>query len=322
MTSTDRILTIAFAIILITGCSTKKQPGLYASMTAFQSDGVSGGTVLYIPDLPRAGEFSGCTIKDGGAMTITAVTDEAGGKRYYFKSTGKPGRAVFTSPENKRLVLYFAKPGPDSDADGFPDKAELQNESDRRAFRKWFVRIAESQYEAKTPAWEESQQDCAGLVRMAYREALKRHDRDWCRRFGFVPDGNIPDISAFSYPNIPVLCSSIFRVKDGAPDKSSFGPFADAATLLSLNTEFIGKDLSAAEPGDILFYENRGNMYWPYHSMIMAGIVNNEHIVVYHTGKGGIVKRAEISYLRASREFNPVPENPDFLGIYRFKILE
>src|SRR5688572_1962344 len=65
----------------------------------------------------------------------------------------------------------------DSDSDGIPDAAELQSYMDRENFRRWFTLIAEAQFYRLSGEWNAEQRDCAGLVRFAWREALRRHDR-------------------------------------------------------------------------------------------------------------------------------------------------
>jgi len=52
------------------------------------------------------------------------------------------------------------------------------------AFRRWFTQIAE--YQAMRPQAElpAEIQDCASLLRFAYREALKRHDDTWFQTTG------------------------------------------------------------------------------------------------------------------------------------------
>src|SRR5262245_28639129 len=67
----------------------------------------------------------------------------------------------------------------DSDNDGIPDAAELRSSDDRDSFRRWFAYIAEMQFYKLSNAWNEDQRDCAGLVRFAWREALRGHDRTW-----------------------------------------------------------------------------------------------------------------------------------------------
>ena len=72
----------------------------------------------------------------------------------------------------------------DSDNDGIPDAAELQSYSDRENFRRWFTLIAEGQFYRLSSDWNAEQRDCAGLVRFAWREALRRHDRLWFQKMG------------------------------------------------------------------------------------------------------------------------------------------
>src|SRR5687768_4332639 len=77
----------------------------------------------------------------------------------------------------------------DYDNDGIPDAAELQSHQDRQNFRRWFTSIAEAQYYRMSEQWNQEQRDCAGLVRFAWREALRRHDRVWFQKMGpgYIP---------------------------------------------------------------------------------------------------------------------------------------
>ncbi|MGH9217909.1 MAG: DUF1175 family protein, partial [Vicinamibacterales bacterium] len=56
-------------------------------------------------------------------------------------------------------------------------QVRLADESDRAAFRAWFVLLADAQFERTTP----DVIDCAALVRHAVREALKTHTPAWLR---------------------------------------------------------------------------------------------------------------------------------------------
>src|SRR5262245_55379277 len=77
----------------------------------------------------------------------------------------------------------------DADRDGLPDGAQLWSLEDRNNFRRWFTAIAEQQFYALSDAWNPDQRDCAGLVRFAYREALRRHDRAWFKSLS-LSDGS------------------------------------------------------------------------------------------------------------------------------------
>src|SRR5215831_13727890 len=63
--------------------------------------------------------------------------------------------------------------------DGTPDFLRLDSSSDREAFRGWFTAIAE--YQALRPPQELPAEinDCAALLRYAYRGALHFHTADW-----------------------------------------------------------------------------------------------------------------------------------------------
>lgn len=61
----------------------------------------------------------------------------------------------------------------DTDGDGFPDPAELLDETQRSFFRRWFVSIAQSQFYYVHPHWPDVRRDCTGLICFAYKEALK-----------------------------------------------------------------------------------------------------------------------------------------------------
>ena len=64
-------------------------------------------------------------------------------------------------------------------------QVRLADESDRAAFRAWFVLLADAQFERQT----DDVTDCAALVRHAVREALRAHTPEWVRRSGlpFTP---------------------------------------------------------------------------------------------------------------------------------------
>jgi len=225
----------------------------------------------------------------------------------------------------------------DGDGDGFPDACELDAEQDRRNFRRWFVTIAESQLYVEDPAWRDDDHDCAGFIRFAYREALKRHDTAWLQTKPFLLDPAIADIRKYKYPAVPLLKNRIFRTRDGAfaegdLNDTTFAVTATAARLRSYNASYLGKSLAVLQPGDLLFYLNTGDAHMPYHSMIFVGDSRRppsaNDFVIYHTGPGdeaaGRLKKVRLADLmqHPDERWHPVPENRYFLGYYRWKILE
>jgi uncharacterized protein YfaT (DUF1175 family) len=89
---------------------------------------------------------------------------------------------VLATPRARVLVAVLAlAPG------GISATAQVRlgDESDRAAFRAWFVLLADAQFERAAPEVT----DCAALVRFAFREALRAHTPEWRHRIGmpFTP---------------------------------------------------------------------------------------------------------------------------------------
>lgn len=303
-------------IFIIINCGGDK---LYTSMTSFPADGMSGGSIVFEKSL-----FSADNIIIPASKSIEILEKEEKGRvtRIFFRTTKNSGKVIFTTDKGLRLELEIYDSVSDADEDGFPDLAELRGEDIER-FQNWFVRIAEAQYVKPNSFWNPKERDCAGLIRYSFREALKKHDETWFYQSGISLDKNLADVSSYRYPNIPVLGENIFKIKKGtALEKESFGTFANAETLFRWNTVFISKNIVESRRGDLLFFENRGEIHFPFHSMIVAENDGREQIVIYHTGDGSILKRVPISYLDQSKVFRVSAENPHFLGVFRFSILE
>jgi uncharacterized protein YfaT (DUF1175 family) len=224
----------------------------------------------------------------------------------------------------------------DSDNDGIPDVAELRTFQDRESFRRWFTAIAEMQFYQLSEQWNVDQRDCAGLVRFAMREALRRHDRPWFQKMGPGYETVAPDVAGFDLDHNP-LGEKIFRTDFGSFQESDlrngrFSEFADGRTLKNFNTTFVSRDRREAEAGDLLFFYQPWVQKFPYHVMIFLGgprVAPNgaQDWVVYHTGSSptdqGTVKKVELSVLdrHPDPRWRPVESNRNFLGFYRLKIL-
>ncbi len=221
----------------------------------------------------------------------------------------------------------------DSDADGFPDAVEFRTFNDRENFRRWFTAIAAAQYDEISPAWQPEQQDCAGLVRFAWRESLRRHDRLWQTRIPNV-EAVAPDVSGYTLNRHP-LGEAIFRTADGAFNErdlsaKKFDSFADARTLKNHNCEFVTRDRHAALAGDLIFFHQPFSQRYPYHVMIFLGHSQDKENdwVVYHTGAStedkGSVRKLRLATLdqHPDARWRPVASNRNFLGFYRLKILQ
>jgi uncharacterized protein YfaT (DUF1175 family) len=194
-----------------------------------------------------------------------------------------------------------------------PDEfLHLDDEADRAAFTGWFTYLAEAQYSAAVLPAEIS--DCAGLLRFAYREALRQHDGRWAGDLQLTAVPPIASVRKYAYPYTP-LGARLFRTRDG------FAEFADAQTLIRYNAYFLGRDLRVAEPGDLLFYKQL-DASQPFHTMIFLG-----EFVVYHTGPfhggPGEIRRPSVAELlhHHAPQWRPQIGNPNFLGVYRWNIL-
>ncbi len=228
----------------------------------------------------------------------------------------------------KRVPVTFVFSATDSFSDGTPDFLRLHSREDRTAFRDWFSALAEDAAAKPAKQLPAEIDDCAALLRYAYREALKKHDESWLEAKEMTDRATIPSITQYHYPDTP-LGASLFRVRAGAfqPDDiadGSFAQFADARTLKQWNTHFVARDVRVAQVGDLLFYRQL-EQNSPYHSMIITG----EHAdwAVYHTGPSGKTKgemrRVSIEDLEhhPDARWRPLPENSNFLGVYRWNIL-
>ncbi len=222
----------------------------------------------------------------------------------------------------------------DSLEDGTPDCLRLDREQDRQAFRRWFTWLAEAQYFQAPAARPAEIHDCAALIRYAYRESLRGHPSGWAAeaRVPVVPP--FDPVAKYQYPHTP-LGAALFRVRPGAFRASdladgAFAQFADAKTLWRSNCHFVSRELSAAQPGDLLFFRRQGGEE-TFHSMIYIGQSrirsDGKGYVVYHTGPDGDdpgeMRRLTVNDLMRfpKSEWRPLASNASFLGVYRWNIL-
>lgn len=226
----------------------------------------------------------------------------------------------------------------DSFHDGTPDFLRLDTARDREAFRGWFTAIAE--YQAVRPPQELPTEidDCAALLRYAYRGALHRHTTEWLSENETEALAYLPSVRKYAYPHTPLGAALFrvnppgFRVSPASDVKTGFAEFADAKTLWRFNTFFVSRDVRLARPGDLLFYRQL-EQNSPYHSMIFVGPSHFDHqgaesdVLVYHTGPigraAGEMRRTTVEELleHPSPRWRPVPGNSNFLGVYRWNIL-
>jgi len=283
------------------------------------------------------------TIKGAGLIRLGPQVDNAGRWRQDLVVGQYPGEVVVRltvgesdQSETFEHTLVLAPDDNDSDDDGFPNALELETEEDRFAFRSWFTSVASSQVKAIDADWHTVHQDCAGLLRFSYKEALRKHDNAWLARRQYLSLNTIRDVERYNYPDVPLVGTNIFKI--GSSDKD-FLASANAKTLRDHNAVYIGHDLSNARNGDLLFYEYDGEFGRAVHSMILLLPTgryqgDDSSFVVYHTGPSqqvldqpdgsGEVRRVTLADLHRHPDplWHPKHDNRHFSGVYRWNILQ
>ena len=226
------------------------------------------------------------------------------------------------------ITLRFVPDQSDASGDGTPDWLRLHTAADRSAFRAWFTTLADTAAALPRDRLPAEISDCAALLRWCYRGALHAHDEAWQATVPLEALPPLASVTQYAYPFTP-LGAGLFRVRSGVwqPENTSdgsFAQFADARTLWQRNTFLVTRDVRAARPGDLLFFRQL-EQNSPFHSMILTG--PGHDWAVYHTGpigRGpGEMRRIALPDLlrHPDLRWRPVPENSNFLGVYRWNIL-
>jgi hypothetical protein len=237
------------------------------------------------------------------------------------------------SPREQPNTLAESPDLSDQFDDGTPGFLRLDREEDRRAFRRWFTFLAESQYYRQPHRMAREINDCAALIRFAYREALREHDGAWASELDLDTVPSEASVRKFTYPRTP-LGAGLFRVRSGPFAASNlndgaYAQFANAHTLQKFNTYLVTRDIRRAQPGDLLFYRQLSQDL-PFHAMLYLGRGSFEQSgnwIVYHTGPldggPGEIRRPRVEELlrHPSPRWRPNVGNGNFLGVYRWNIL-
>lgn len=222
----------------------------------------------------------------------------------------------------------------------------LLDESDRAAFRAWFVFLADAQFYRTTP----DVNDCAALVRHAYREALRAHTPEWARLAALPIARSFPDVRR--PPKTAPASWPLFRVSDSP--RPTYAEFANARTIVQLNARRVGREIGALRPGDLLYFR-QPEQTDPDHLMVYIGPSALEpgprDWIVYHTGpstrlseqgdslgagpplpdmaaaatsaSSGEVRKVRLADLtrHPAPRWRPVAANARFVGIFRLSPL-
>jgi uncharacterized protein len=178
-----------------------------------------------------------------------------------------------------------------------------------QVFRAWFVRIAQEQLsQGPSPRWY--QQDCAGLVRFAANEALKVHDDKWLRSNGLS--------NRYLPPDLPLSDAQRSLAQQWQQGGGKVGPYVNAIKLIQFNSHLVGRDVSQARPGDLMFFDQGDDQ----HLMIWMG-----RYIAYHTGNttptDNGMRSASLQQLMTWKDTRWIPDvaNPNFIGVYRLNFL-
>jgi uncharacterized protein YfaT (DUF1175 family) len=119
----------------------------------------------------------------------------------------------------------------------------------------------------------------------------------------------------------------------GFPTPEGLQPFAKGAFLRRLACVPLGRDLQVARPGDVIFFARGGARSQPDHAMaFVRPDMDGTPMLLYHTGpegsgehqqgghQPGEIRRVRLDDLlhHPDSDFRPLPENPAFLGLYRW----
>ncbi len=309
---------------------------LHLSEAAIPADGFSSSELTIRSSNGRNLRGLHLEIETPHQVTLESLTVRADSATASLQSGVLPGdariRVMAPGAAPQEVSLRTTPDYSDQVGDGTPDFLRLHDPADRLAFRHWFTLLAESQYYRGKPLPEID--DCAALLRFAYREAMRAHDAAWAHTTTLPAPVSAGDIQQYQYPYTP-LGADIFRVRNGsfAPADlrdGAFAQFADAETLWRHNTFSVGRNLARARPGDLLFFRQDGS-HMPFHAMIFLGHSQiepgSEQFIVYDTGpegnSRGIIKRLSVAELQnyPDPRWRPIASNPAFLGVYRWNIL-
>ncbi len=191
-----------------------------------------------------------------------------------------------------------------------------------QAFRVAVSNLALEQSRRISSRWDPKQRDCAGLVRFAYREALSPRSPEQLKSLGLPRSMAFPQVARQVRENFPWF-PWLWQVKTS---HNSWGPFADAGTLLNYNFVLKSRTLQNLKPADILAFYRGDDQASPWHLMLYAGGRPGQEVVVYHNGADSL--RADVRVVRLTElqssafpEWRADPKNPSFLGVYEWKSL-
>jgi uncharacterized protein YfaT (DUF1175 family) len=180
-----------------------------------------------------------------------------------------------------------------------------------RAFRAWMVALLQDQVMGPpSPRWVH--RDCAGLVRFAVAESLRRHDEAWFRAMGWGPGQPRP-------PEVNLSAEQRSLINTWSLPDGSRSAFANALSLVQSNCHYVGRERSQALPADLLFFDQGDDQ----HLMAWTGAW-----VLYHTGSEPTPQDNGLRHLRWQQlmawpdtRWRPTIDNRNFAGFFRLNFV-
>ncbi len=332
------IAVLCITVLVIAFARVNRHSGLATSFsdTSIEADGAAT-TLLEVYGTGLDTDALKITLSDPSLLRVDSVEPSNGRVLIRLRAGVLPGEArvrVRTLSGATREVAVTLTPSfSDSYQDGTPDFLRLGDDADAESFRQWFAFLAESQFFLQ-PKLPREVNDCASLLRFAYRESLRRHDGEWATALSLPRLPAIQEVRQYSYPHTP-LGASLFRIRPGPFGREdlrdgAFAEFADADSLRRFNAHFVSRRIRDARTGDLLFF-HQGLQRPVFHAMTFlersALDGTAEPLLVYHTGRIegslGEVRRPTLRELLhyPDARWRPLSENHAFLGVYRWNIL-
>ena len=103
--------------------------------------------------------------------------------------------------------------------------------------------------------WAKEQQDCAGLIRFVYKEAIKKRTIKQRNNLKLPEKLNFPGVSN-AVRNIFPFFPDIWKIS-----ATHYSSFADAENLVMFNFDYVSKNINDLMPGDLLVF----NIYFKNH---------------------------------------------------------
>ena len=165
---------------------------LHLSEPTIPADGFTSSELTISPSNGRQLRDLQVTAEDPHRAAVESVTVDGDTAIASLRAGVLPGetkmRIAAPGFATQEIALSTTLDASDTIGDGTPDFLRLHDPADRVTFRRWFTFLAEAQY-FRGRALPAEIDDCAALLRFAYREALRPHDAAWAREMALPRSG-------------------------------------------------------------------------------------------------------------------------------------